>query len=337
MTWMLLDLMRQVRERLRPRYGGTGNEHAWAQGTIFDGWNATGGTLAVGTLVRYAGEGNYVEKTTTANEQTVLGVVVGYLDGTGGLVEAGAPDGGPAAVLVAGVCRVLIAADVGRGDYAYAHSTDGQAQAAATVEEGCFGQFIEAATGGYTALVRLFGTGGALGTPAVAFTTVADDPIWAAAGDLAVADGADSADILGIGSNGYWLTVDTAQALKMKWAALPVVIGVAATNETGPVTTGTAKVTFRMPCAMTLTEVRASLSTAQASGSVLTVDINEAGTTVLSTKLTIDNTEKTSTTATPAVISDSALADDAEITIDVDQIGNGTAKGLKVWLIGTRA
>jgi hypothetical protein len=112
---------------------------------------------------------------------------------------------------------------------------------------------------------------------------------------------------------------------------------VAASDETTALTTGTAKVTFRMPYAMTVTAVRASLSTAQASGSIFTVDINEGGTTILSTKLTIDNTEKTSTTAaTAAVISDSALADDAEITIDIDQIGNGTAKGLKVTLIGTR-
>jgi hypothetical protein len=112
---------------------------------------------------------------------------------------------------------------------------------------------------------------------------------------------------------------------------------VAASDETTALTTGTAKVTFRMPYAMTVTAVRASLSTAQASGSIFTVDINEGGTTILSTKLTIDNTEKTSTTAATApVISDSALADDAEITIDIDQIGNGTAKGLKVTIIGTR-
>ncbi len=121
-------------------------------------------------------------------------------------------------------------------------------------------------------------------------------------------------------------------------AALPVELVVAASDETTALTTGTAKVTFRMPHAMTLTGVRASLSTAQASGSIFTVDINEGGNSILSTKLTIDNTEKTSTTATtPAVISDSALADDAEITIDIDQIGDGTAKGLKVVLIGTRA
>lgn len=111
----------------------------------------------------------------------------------------------------------------------------------------------------------------------------------------------------------------------------------AASDETTALTTGTAKVTFRMPYAFTVSAVRASLSTAQTSGSIFTVDINDGGTTILSTKLTIDNTEKTSTTAaTPAVISDTALADDAEITIDIDQIGDGTAKGLKVVLIGTR-
>ena len=113
---------------------------------------------------------------------------------------------------------------------------------------------------------------------------------------------------------------------------------VAASDETTALTAGAAKVTFRMPYAFTLAAVRASLTSAQASGSIFTVDINEGGTTILSTKLTIDNTEKTSTTAaTPAVISDTSLADDAEITIDIDQVGDGTAKGLKITLIGTRA
>jgi hypothetical protein len=117
---------------------------------------------------------------------------------------------------------------------------------------------------------------------------------------------------------------------------VPRVIQVAASDETTAITAATNKVKFRMPYAMTLTAVRGSLSTAQASGSIFTVDINEAGTTILSTKLTIDNTELTSTTAvTAAVISDTALADDAEISIDVDQIGDGTGKGLKITLIGT--
>ena len=118
----------------------------------------------------------------------------------------------------------------------------------------------------------------------------------------------------------------------------PCEIQLAASDESTALTTGTSKVSFRMPFAMTLTEVRASLVTAQASGTIFTVNIKEAGLSVLSTRLTIDNTELTSVTAaTPPVISDSGLADDALITIDIDLVGDGTAKGLKVLLKGTRA
>jgi hypothetical protein len=113
-------------------------------------------------------------------------------------------------------------------------------------------------------------------------------------------------------------------------------IQLACSDETTALTAGTAKVTFRAPRAMVITGVRASLTTAQTSGSIFTVDINDSGTSILSTKLTIDNTEKTSTTAaTPPVISNTAIADDAEITIDIDQIGDGTAKGLKVTILYT--
>jgi hypothetical protein len=102
-------------------------------------------------------------------------------------------------------------------------------------------------------------------------------------------------------------------------------------------TTGTGKGVFFMPYAMTVTEVFAGLATPQTSGSTFTVDLNEAGSTILSTKITIDNTEDTSlTAATPPVISDGALAKGAKITIDIDQIGNGTAKGLVVVITGVR-
>lgn len=112
---------------------------------------------------------------------------------------------------------------------------------------------------------------------------------------------------------------------------------IAASDEGTALTVGANKVTFRMPYAFTLTAIRASLTTAQASGSIFTVDVNENGVSILSTKLTIDNTEKTSVTAATApVISDTSLADDAEITIDIDQVGNGSAAGLKVYLIGRR-
>jgi hypothetical protein len=69
------------------------------------------------------------------------------------------------------------------------------------------------------------------------------------------------------------------------------------------------------------------------------VDINEAGTSVLSTKLSIDAGETSSSTAaTPPVISDSALANGAVISIDIDQIGSTVAgAGLKVTLYVTRS
>mgnify|MGYP003627994563 CR=1 FL=1 len=113
---------------------------------------------------------------------------------------------------------------------------------------------------------------------------------------------------------------------------------ISVTSESGSASTGTGLVTWRMPYAMTLTSVRASVKTAP-TGSTIICDLNEEGSTVLSTKVSIDTGEKTSTTAaTPPVISDSALADDAEMTIDVDQIGSGTAGvGLKFYLIGKRA
>ena len=113
---------------------------------------------------------------------------------------------------------------------------------------------------------------------------------------------------------------------------------VACSDEESDLETGT-KATFRMPYAFTVTAVRASLTTAGTGGTLVTVDINEAGTTILSTKITIDASETTSTTsATPAVISDSALADDAQMTVDIDAVGStNTGKGLKVEIIGTVA
>lgn len=127
---------------------------------------------------------------------------------------------------------------------------------------------------------------------------------------------------------------DAATALAAATAARVFRLSIACSDETTALTTGTAKVTFRMPCAVTLTAVRASITTVSSSG-IVTVDINEAGATILSTKLTIDVGEKTSVTAAvPPVISDAALADDAEMTIDIDVAGTG-ATGLKVTLIGT--
>lgn len=120
---------------------------------------------------------------------------------------------------------------------------------------------------------------------------------------------------------------------------LPVEYIVACSDESSSLTAGTAKVTFRSPINFRLTGVSASLNIAP-SGSNIIVDINNNGNSVLSTKLSIDTTEKTSLTAASTAVIDTNYRDftkDSEITIDIDQIGSQFAGvGLKTTLLGER-
>ena len=109
----------------------------------------------------------------------------------------------------------------------------------------------------------------------------------------------------------------------------------AASDEVTAIVTGSAKVSFRMPYGFTLTGIRASLSTASSSGGV-TIDVKAGGVSILSTLINVDATQKTSTTAgTQPVIGTAAIADDAEVTVDITAAGTG-AKGVKVYLIGRK-
>lgn len=111
------------------------------------------------------------------------------------------------------------------------------------------------------------------------------------------------------------------------------------------IATGTGKDSLILPYGLLLDTVAnggiyATLSTAQATGVVLTVDVNRNGISILSTKLTFDNNERsTLTAAIPAVFEagGNLLAKGDEITIDVDQVGTANAKGLRVYLVGQRA
>ncbi len=103
------------------------------------------------------------------------------------------------------------------------------------------------------------------------------------------------------------------------------------------------KVKFRMTLPFTLNTgvglalgVRASVSTAPTGTADIIVDIKQTGVSILSTPLHIDPGDTTSVgSATPAVISTSALSDNAEIEVELNQVGDTTpGKGLKVYLIG---
>ena len=119
------------------------------------------------------------------------------------------------------------------------------------------------------------------------------------------------------------------------WVSLKESFIIACTGITTPATAGAVKEKLRIPYSFNITDIRASLNVPQASGLVLTIDVKRNGVSILSTKLTIDNGETTSVTASsPCVISSGTLTSDDEVTIDIVQIGDGAARGVKVTLIG---
>lgn len=119
---------------------------------------------------------------------------------------------------------------------------------------------------------------------------------------------------------------------------VPVTLMIAASDETTAITAAAGKRKFRAPYAFTLTGVRCSVGTAP-TGANLIIDVNETGTTsVLATKVTIEDGEYSSVDATAQpVIGDPGIADNADMSIDFDQVGSTIAgDGVKCTLYGTR-
>lgn len=113
------------------------------------------------------------------------------------------------------------------------------------------------------------------------------------------------------------------------------VVQFACSDEVTPIALGQL-ISLPILTAMSLTRVVATLVTPQSTGSLLTIDIKKNGTTIFSTLLTFDNTESTTATAsTSYVLSTTTLAIDDVITVSVTQVGDGTAAGLKVGLVGS--
>ena len=185
---------------------------------------------------------------------------------------------------------------------------------------------------GYLALaVTLVASNGSFGDDDPVVVTI-QQPFTAGLGDVeGPADSVDDRLALFDGTSGKKVK----QAPKTYNEARIHCFPVACSDEVTNLSAGAAKTTFHMPYDFTLVEVFVGLTTPQPSGAIFTVDVNEGSVSILSTKITIDNTEETSlTAATPPVISDTSLAKGAKITVDVDQVGAAGAKGLKVYLVG---
>lgn len=180
----LLNLYRQVVDRLRIVNGGTGNQYGWGTGVVTPAANRNTDDLQLGEVVYWFTSGT-VKRVSTAADPNTAGVVVGhYVNGDqNNLVQEAVAPGQVAAIMTQGECRVLTSADVSLGDYAIVGTTDGQAEGTATMGAGCFGQYVQNGDTSVRPLVkvRLFGLaaagsgggGGTFGTPAFGFSNSA--------------------------------------------------------------------------------------------------------------------------------------------------------------------
>lgn len=141
----------------------------------------------------------------------------------------------------------------------------------------------------------------------------------------------------GVGNNSQILVCDSTDADGNKYDDNTQAIIIACSDEDSDLSTGDSKSQIRLPYQFELTSISANVNTAP-TGSTIEVQVQEDGVDILSTAITIDVTETSSETASvPPVISDSTLASNSIISIDLDQIGSSNAgTGLKINLIGYR-
>lgn len=176
----------------------------------------------------------------------------------------------------------------------------------------------------------------------VAGTPAGGDPWEGKGGQMAVAVGVDASNgwiFLPVAQAGYSLLVID-EGLRIRhdgssWnvdtsgGAIPQTITLALSDLTSDLTAGAGKAYWDAPYPITISSVSASVLTAP-TGSGITVDINEEGVSILSTPITIDDAEvRSADSATPPVVSDSAVA--GRLTFDIDAVGSTTAgQGLLV-------
>ena len=137
------------------------------------------------------------------------------------------------------------------------------------------------------------------------------------------------------GSNGTSGANGTSGSSGITPATYKMDLSVAISDETTQITTGAGKLTIYAPYDFTITEVIASLSTSGSTTSEFDVNLN--GSSIFSTRPTVDANENTTgTAATPSVLSTTTVTKYDRLSYDIDVAGTG-ARGAKIYIVGTRA
>tara|TARA_Y100001951_G_scaffold48243_1_gene38016 strand:+ start:280 stop:816 length:537 start_codon:yes stop_codon:yes gene_type:complete len=141
-----------------------------------------------------------------------------------------------------------------------------------------------------------------------------------------------------VGNNSATLFSDSSEASGNKWDYPTTSFVVACSSEGDDLTTGDDKLQFRLPFQFELTDIIANVNSAP-TGSAIHVMVQEDDVDIMSGNgIEIDVSETTSEDATTQpTITDSTLAFNSIISVDLDQVGSTNAgTGLKINFIGYR-
>jgi len=124
-------------------------------------------------------------------------------------------------------------------------------------------------------------------------------------------------------------------AINQKPETIPIALGDESTV-LSTASTSVPVVTYNIPYGFEVTNVIISATIAGTGVNLVTVDVHDDGTTIFSTKVTLDATEKTSaTSSTQPVINSGTIVANSLIEIFVDVVDtDNVCAGLKVWLVG---
>ena len=254
--------------------------------------NRSGGQLVAGDVV-IIDSANAEAVTTT----TVPGYAAGGIAVAVETVEAGASG----RFCVAGYVPVVnLASAASIGDLLFTHTVAGQAMPSATVSAGAFGQALSA---GATPSANIFGT------PVIG----AGESGASALADLTDVDLTDIQD-------GDVLVYDSGSG---SFSPQPVT-KILTLGRSGVLTATAGTVRLYVPWACTITNVRTMVGTAPV-GASLIADLNIDGATAFTTqgnRPTIADGGYTDLDAVPDV---TAISANSYLTLDVDQVGSGTA------------